>query len=75
MAEKTTPIITHVDRREPEAWNPKVSAVVIGYKVDTDAGPMILQITAHAAHELRAVLASLPPDIERASEFGKRPDK
>jgi hypothetical protein len=75
MAEKTAPIITHVDRKEAEAWSPKVSAVVIGYKVETDSGPMILQITAHAAHQLRAVLASLPPDIDRASEFGKRPDR
>jgi hypothetical protein len=60
MAEKM-PLITSVKHRLPAKVNTEGWSVVV-CEVDTAMGPMLLQLTSNAAHDLRKMLeGDLPP--------------
>ena len=55
------PLITSVKRRVPAAVSAE-GLIVVVCEVQTANGPMLLQLTSNAAHELHAMLHSdLPP--------------
>jgi hypothetical protein len=60
MVDKT-PIITRIVKRsqtQTDKW-----PVLLLIDVETESGPLALQLTANAAHELSAHLNPLPPRI------------
>jgi hypothetical protein len=66
MSEKM-PLITSVKRRRPAKVDAEGRSVVL-CEVDTVNGPMLLQLASNAAHELRALIADLPPRVTPSSK-------